>query len=233
MKAVIMQPTYLPWSGYFDLMDQGDIFVILDNVQFSKHSWHQKNRIKTPNGELMLTVPIIRRHPQMINETRINNDQPWQKKHLKSIQASYAKAKYFNRYYNFFREIYSQSTEKLIDFTIPIIMLEKEILGIKREVVKASEIGVEGSKVELIVDICKKVNADEYLSPPGSEEYINEVISKNDVFKKNNIKLEYQKYIPQEYTQLWGEFIPYLSAIDLIFNEGENALPIIRSGRKK
>jgi hypothetical protein len=228
MKAVIMQPTYLPWIGYFDLMDQSDTFVLLDHVQFSKQSWHQKNRIKTPNGELMLTVPIIRNHPQMINETKINNDQPWRKTHLKSIQANYSKAKYYDKYIGFLEDIYLRKIENLTDLTIPIILWAKEKLGIECKIIKSSEINAGGAKVNLVVDICHKIGADEYLSPPGSKEYIDE----NNIFEKENIKLEYQKYEHPEYAQLWGKFMPYISVIDLLFNEGGKSLDIIRSGRK-
>ncbi len=228
MKAVIMQPTYLPWIGYFDLMDQSDIFVLLDHVQFSKHSWHQKNRIKTPNGESMLTVPIIRKHPQMINETKINNSQPWQKKHLKSIQLSYAKAKYYDKYIGFLEDIYSKKIERLADLTIPIILWAKEELGIECKILKSSELNAGGAKVNLVVDICHKIGADEYLSPLGSKEYIDE----NNIFEKENIRLEYHHYVHPKYSQLWGEFKPYMSVIDLLFNEDGEALKIIRSGRK-
>jgi len=229
MKAAIMQPTYLPWMGYFDLMDQSDIFVFLDNVQFEKQSWQQRNEIKTPKGELWLSIPIIRKYPQQIKEVRINNFQPWQSNHLKSIQYNYSKAKYFNKYIKFFQDIYSEKTTKLIDFTIPIIILIKNILGINTEIIKASELDVKGKKVELLFDICHKIGANEYLSPVGSKEYIDE----NNLFEKGNIKLEYHQYNHPVYTQLFGEFISYLSVIDLLFNKGENSLNIIRSGRKK
>lgn len=229
MKAVIMQPTYLPWMGYFDLMDQSDVFVLLDSVQFSKQSWHQRNKIKSNSGELLLTIPIVREFPSLIKDVKINNSHQWRGKHLKSIEQNYGKAEYFNRYIGFLREIYSREHFRLSDFTIPIILWIKDVLGVKCEIVRSSEIGAGGSKVDLIVDICRRLGADGYISPLGSKEYIDE----NNVFKKEKIKLAYHNYIHPEYRQLWGDFIPYLSVIDLIFNEGGNSLEIIRSGRRQ
>lgn len=229
MKMVIMQPTYLPWLGYFDLMDQCDVFVVLDSVQFSKQSWHQKNRIKSSNGELLLTVPVVREFPVLIKDAKINNQQPWRDKHLKSIQQNYAKAEYFKKYFDPLSEIYSEQPEKLVDLTIPMILRVKDILGIKCKIARSSEMDISGSKVKLVVDICRQLGADEYLSPAGSKDYIDE----NNIFEKEKIKLAYHDYIHPEYRQLWGEFIPYLSAIDLIFNEGDNSLEIIRSGRRQ
>ncbi|MDD5145736.1 MAG: WbqC family protein [Candidatus Pacebacteria bacterium] len=228
MKATIMQPTYLPWLGYFDLMDQSDIFIFLDNVQFEKQSWQQRNRIKSPKGELLLTIPVIRKYPQEIREVQINNNLPWQSEHLKAIQYNYSKAKYFNEYLSFFEIFYSEKKEKLIDFTIPIILKIKDFLGINCKIIKSSELDVKGKRVELLIDICKKVGANEYLSPLGSKEYIDE----NNLFEKENIKLEYQQFEHPEYLQLWGKFVPYLSTIDLLFNCGADSIKYIRQGRK-
>lgn len=210
-------------------MDQSDIFVILDHVQFSKHSWHQRNKIKScQDEEMLLTIPIIRKHPQAINETKIDNSQFWQKKHLKSIKQSYQKAKYYDKYIDFFEKLYASKYDKLVDITIPIILWMKDTLEIECEIRKSSELGVNGTKVDLVVDICHKVGADEYLSPDGSKEYI----KANNIFDKENIKLEFHKYGPPNYTQLGSKFIPYLSAIDLLFNHGDESLSIIRSGRR-
>ncbi len=227
MKAVIMQPTYLPWLGYFDLMAQSDIFVFLDNVQISRQSWQQRNKIKSQKGELLLSIPVIRKYPQEIKEVEINNNQPWQSDHLKSIQYNYSKAKYFDKYFDFFQDIYSKKTTKLIDFTIPIILWVKEALEINSKVVRASELDVKGKKVELLIDICHKLGAKEYLSPKGSQEYIDE----NNLFEKENIKLEYHQFNHPEYPQLWGKFIPYLSVIDLLFNCGPESINYIKKGR--
>ncbi|MFH1894714.1 MAG: WbqC family protein [Patescibacteria group bacterium] len=228
MKAVIMQPTYLPWLGYFDLMDQSDIFVFLDNVQFERQSWQQRNKIKSPKGELLLTIPVIRKYPQEIREVQINNNLSWQTEHLKAVQYNYSKAKYFNEYADFFQKFYTEKKVKLIDFTIPIILWLKDVLGIDCNIIKSSELDARGKKVNLLIDICRKIGADEYLSPIGSKEYIDE----NNLFEEEDIKLEYQQFEHPTYPQLWGEFIPHLSVIDLLFNCGSDSIKYIREKGK-
>lgn len=234
MKAAIMQPTYLSWAGYFDLMDQSDVFIFLDNVQFSRQSWHQRNKIKTPGGEVFLTIPIVRKHPQLLNEVEIDNTKNWQRKHLRSICCNYAKAKYFQQYIKFFENIYSRRASKLIDFNMPIALWLKQTLGIETRVLRASQLKAKGSNVELIVAICKELGVNEYLSPEGGHGYINQYIKEkgNNIFAKENITLKYHYYHSPKYTQLWNGYIPYLSVIDLLFNEGEKSLSIIKSGRE-
>ena len=229
MKAVIMQPTYLPWVGLFDLIDQSDVFVFLDNVQFEKQSWQQRNKIKTPQGWIWLTVPVLQSLGQKINEVKINNNSNWKEKHLKSIQYNYDKAPYFKKYFKFFEETYNTNWECLADLNIHIIKWTSDQLNIKNKFVNSSSMNIKGRKTELLVDICKKLNADAYLSPLGSVMYIEE----NNLFERDGIKLEYQHFEHPIYKQLWGDFMPYMSVIDLLFNEGPKSRTIIRSGRKK
>jgi len=231
MKAVIMQPSYLSWLGFFDLMDQSDIFVFLDHIQYTKRSWQQRNKIKTPQGELWLTIPIKSKgkYEQKISETLINDSNNWKDKHLQSIKMNYAKSKFFDKYFNEIEKVYKKNTEKLTDITIPLILIIKDILGIKSKIIFSSNLNPQGNKSKLLYDICKKISADEYLSPIGSKNYIDE----DDQFTPNNIKLKYQNFEHPIYNQLWGNFISHLSIIDLIFNEGEKSLDIIRSGRKE
>lgn len=229
MKVVIMQPTYLPWMGYFDLVDQSDIFVFLDHVQFVRRSWQQRNKIKTPKKWIWLTVPIIRDSAKRIFEVRINNSQNWYKEHCESIRKSYARASYFKKYFKFFEETYNADWEYLVDLNIHVIKGVTKQLNIKKDFIKSSDMGIEGKKTDLLVNICKKLNADIYLSPLGSARYIEE----NNLFKREGIKLEYQHFEHPIYKQLWGDFIPHMSVIDLLFNEGDKSLDIIRSGRRK
>lgn len=229
MKCVIMQPTYLPWIGYFDLIDQSDSFVFFDNVQFSKQSWQQRNKIKTSNGELWLTIPILQNQKQKINEVKIDNKSNWKAKHEKSIKFNYCKAPYFDRYLKFIEETYNEDWEYLIDLNIHIIKFITKKINIKKEFIMSSELNLKGNKTDLLINICKKLDVDTYLSPLGSKEYIEE----KNLFKKEGIKLEYQHFEHQKYHQLFRDFIPYMSMIDLLFNEGEQSLEIIRSGRRK
>lgn len=227
--AVIMQPTYLPWLGYFDLMDQSDTFILLDSVQYDKRSWQQRNRIKSPNGELMLTIPVFSKgkREQTISEVMIDQTQNVQEKHLKTIQCYYAKAKHYAKEFDEFSKIMQIKRTYLSEFTIELINWFKEKLGIKTELLRSSALNVPGRKVELLINICKSVGADTYLSTVGSKVYLDG----DNSFEDNGIKLCYHQYKHPTYTQQYGEFIPYLSALDLLLNEGDKSMSILRSGR--
>jgi hypothetical protein len=173
MKIAVMQPTYNPWLGYFDLMDKVDIFVYLDNVQLVKRSWQVRNRIKTKNGELFLTIPIKKtksRNETLIKEALINDEKRWRKKHLESIKTNYKKAKFYKEVFPFVESLVVNDFKFLCNFNINFIEKVKEIIGIKTKTVKSSELDVSGKKDELLVKICKKLNADTYISPQGSTE---------------------------------------------------------------
>jgi len=222
-----MQPTYLPWLGYFDLIDKADIFVFLDSVQFDKRSWQQRNRIKTSNGELMLTVPVLSksRFEQKICDVMIDNSQKFEKKHFNSIRTNYHKSTYFDIYAKELSEIYRSKHNRLADLNILLIKWLSKKMGITSNFKLSSQLNVHGFKVDALIDICKKVNGDHYLSPSGSIDYINN----SNIFPKSAIKLSYQTYQHPIYSQLYGEFIPFMSAVDLLFNEGEKSLEIIVS----
>ena len=229
--AVIMQPTYLPWLGYFDLMDQADVFVLLDSVQFDKRSWQQRNRIKSPRGELMLTVPVTTkgRFDQRIYDVKVDPASQFVKDHIAAIKFNYAKAKYFQEYIGPVGDMLSKKREYLCEITVDIISWTKKTLDINTELIRSSSLNVKGSKAELLVEICKAVGADRYLSPLKSRDYIGD----GGLFADNNIELFYHQYAHPHYRQLFGAFVPYLSTLDLLFNEGEQGLSIIRSGREK
>ncbi len=227
--AVIMQPTYLPWLGYFDLIDQADVFVFLDSVQFDKRSWQQRNRIKSPQGELLLTVPVLSkgRYDQKICDVELDLTQNFQETHLKAIKYNYSKAVNFKKYIDSFEEVFLRERRLLADLNIDLIMWLKDILGIKAEVLRSSSLSVNGKKAELLVDICKAVGAGRYLSPLGAKDYIDGT----DVFPKNGIDLAYHNFIHPVYRQLYGAFFSHLTVIDLLFNEGAQSLSIVQSGR--
>lgn len=225
-----MQPTYLPWVGYFDLMDQSDVFVFLDSVQFDKRSWQQRNRIKCPKGEQILTVPVLSKGQfyQKINEVCVDPSSDFREGHIKAVQLNYAKSKYFQQYFDGFAGILRKKHTLLADLNIDLITWFKDILGIQAQLLRSSGLKAEGKKTELLVDICKVVQADHYLSPAGSKVYISE----NNLFEEHGIRLSYQNYQPIVYRQIYGDFVPYLCALDLLFNEGEQSLSIVRSGRR-
>ena len=230
MIAVIMQPTYLPWIGYFDLMDSADVFVFFDTVQFEKQSWQQRNRIRTGETESKwLTVPVIQGLKQKICDVRIEASNPWRRKHWGTIYQHYKRTPYWGLYSEELSELYARPWDSLFDLNLALTMFLGGQFGIKTKTVRASQIPVSGDKVGILANICHYVKADVYLSPVGSAGYIEE----NNIFASEGISLLYQKYTHPVYAQLYDEFMSHMSAIDLLFNEGPASLEIIRSGRGK
>lgn len=225
-----MQPTYLPWIGYFDLMEQGDVFVFLDSVQLNRRSWQQRNRVKGPSGEQMLTVPVLSKglRDQKISETRIDPASDFARKHLAAVRANYARAPYFSAVFPGLESALTAGYEALADLNIALIVWLAERLGIRRKMLRSSALEAAGAKTDLLVSVCGAVKADRYLSARSSMEYI-----EPERFSERGIGLAYHAYEHPVYPQLHGEFLPYLSALDLLFNaDGPRALEIMRSGRR-
>ena len=216
----IMQPTYLPWLGYFDLIRQSDVFVLYNTVQFYKRSWQQRNRIRNKAGELMLTVPVKSKgeFDQKIAEVQLDNPKAALNKHLKTIQQSYAKARNFNRFFPELAALYQQDFLLLQELNATLIRFGMKALNLKAELVFSSELNTSGSKVNGLLNICKKLGATEYLSPQGSKAYIEE----NNLFPEAGIALRYHQFVHPVYPQLNSpDFICHLSFIDYLFNSPE------------
>ncbi|CUH95078.1 hypothetical protein P22_1147 [Propionispora sp. 2/2-37] len=209
------QPNYLPWLGYFHKMMSCDLFVILDDVLLSRREVTKKNKIKGPEGERILSVQVERKK-SLIKDAALQNDFPWYSNHWGSLQTCYARSPYWQKYKSLFLPIYEAPGRLLIDFNLRLIHVIREILEIDTPMIRASGIaGVEGHKGELIVSLCKQCKADIYLSGNGARVYNDEA-----AFENNNIRLVYQDFKHPVYPQVWGDFIPNLSAVDLIFNCG-------------
>jgi hypothetical protein len=215
IKVAIHQPNYLPWIGFFQKMASADVFVILDNVQFSRDSYTQRTKIRTKDGWLWMTIPIEKKfYFKSIKDIPLPQDTNWQKKHWMSIVSNYSKSKYYNEYKDFFEKLYSNNLKNLQAFNEKGILYLKDVFDIDVELFKASEFELGNLKnTELIIEIVKKVGGDCYLSGMGGEKYMDE-----SKFRENDIRLEYFKFEPFEYEQRWDGFEPYLSAIDLLFN---------------
>ena len=234
--AAIMQPTFFPWLGYFDIIDKVDYFVSYNDVQLSRRSWQVRNRIKTANGEFYLSIPIQKtknRDELLICEAEISYDQNWQSKHLKTIESSYHKAKYFDSVFMFISELYAKKHSLLHSFNEDFIVTVLQRIGITTPFIRSAELeGISGTKDMRLASICKKLSCYEYLSPQGSSTYI-ESHSPGGELTKQGISLYYQSYKHPQYHQLYGPFIPYMGVVDLLFNEGfEHSLGVIRSGRQ-
>jgi hypothetical protein len=232
VKVAISQPTYLPWAGYFDLIDQVDCFVFLDTVQFEKRSWQQRNRIKTPEGLLFLTVPVIvkGRFEQRIKDVEIESAF-FVRKHLRSIESNYRRAPHFTQYIEEFAAILEACSAgtRLADVNIRLVQWLCKAMGIQTPLRRSSEIEAEGGRGERLLKICRELNANAYLSALGSA---GDLLDDLDKFGAHGIEVSFQNYCHPQYSQLFAPFQPYASAIDLLFNEGERALMILRGGRK-
>lgn len=232
MKIAIAQPTYLPWLGYFDLLDQVDRFVLLDTVQFEKQSWQQRNRIKTPTGLQWLTVPVLFRGRlgQRITEVEIREPDFW-RDHLRAIELNYRRAQFFALYFNDLSEriqfyAHDRSLSKL---TIGILPWLAELIGVKTSMICSSDMAVHGKRTELLAAICSSLGATEYLSPLGSADYL---LNELSVLSDRGVGVTFHHYEHPRYSQLFPPFQPYACALDLLFNEGPNSLAVIRSGRR-
>ncbi len=227
MRIAVMQPTYLPWLGYFELIDNCDLFVFLDDVQFVRKSWHQRNKIKNREDELLLTVPVLSKgkHGQLIKDTLINNELPWRKKHLGSIRHCYQKAPFYNDYIGNLEEIYGKDYTYLPQLSIRLIELIKEGLGLKTKTILSSQLPAKGARTEKVINICKACNADVLYDAKGAKDILD-----LEEFRKNNIEIIFQNYKHPVYNQQHGDFISHLSTLDLLFNMGVNSLAVIRSG---
>ncbi len=214
-KITIHQPEFLPWLGFFDKISQADLFVILDNVQFEKNYFQNRNKIRISNGWAYISAPIDKKTiTKNIYDVKIAKLNKWKIKAEKTIIQNYQKANYFNEYSDTFFNILHEDYEYLIDFNLAMIEFLFETVGIKTPMIKASEISDENlHSTDLIVDICKNTNADIYLSGPSGRDYL-------ELNKFENIKVDFHNFSHPEYKQQFTEFIPYMSSIDLLFNYG-------------
>jgi hypothetical protein len=222
--VAVHQPQYLPWLGYFDKMRIADVFCYLDNVQYKKNEWQNRNRIKTAHSRQWLTVPVRYRFGQKINEVEINNNQKWHKKHLQAIITNYSKAPYFKDYITQFEDCFSRNWELLSDLNVFLIELLRELLDLHHKpTVLASSLTLRDEPTDRLIDICKAMGADAYLSGQDGGKYMN-----LDRFKENGISLVIQEFEHPVYPQLFNQFESHMSVVDLLFNCGPESMEIIR-----
>lgn len=221
--VTIHQPGYLPWAGFFDKMARSDVFVFLDDVQFEKNYFDNRNKIKTAKGWAWVTVPVKHSFGQKLNEVAIDNTFRWKEKHYKSLETNYIKAPYFSEHKPFFDEIYNKKDwRKLIDLNLFIIKYIAVKLGLKTKLVNSSELRAKGAKGGRLLDICQKLKADVYLSGRFGRDYLDE-----KKFEDGGVKVIYQDFKHPSYPQLFGEFASELSIIDLLLNCGPESLRVI------
>lgn len=221
------QPVYLPWLGLFHKIALSDAFCYFDDVQYLKKDWNNRNKIKTQNGALWLTVPVLSKgyREKKIKEIEIDNSVAWQRKHWRSIYLNYKKAPYFNEYSDFFEDVYKREWPYLADLNEYMLKWFLKELGIKVKYYKASELNFKGYKSDLVLDMCKKLGANLYIFGALGKDYV-----KEENFTKEGIKLYFQDYQHPIYPQLYEGFLPYMSIIDLLFNCGKKSLEILMQG---
>ncbi len=228
MIVSVHQPHYLPWLGYFDKIDTADVFVVLDTVQFEKNGWQNRNKIKTAQGWMWMTVPVKHDFGTSIAQTGINTTVRWRKKHRQALLTNYSKSLYFDRYMDYFETVYGTEYDRLCPLNTDMLGWFAGVLGIETGIVAASDMnGLPDEPNERLAEIVKRLGGDVYLAGAGCGDYFDE-----RPFRDNGIRVVFQDYEPVEYPQLYGEFIPRLAVVDALFNCGDGTLDIIRNGRR-
>lgn len=220
--ASIRQPGYLPYMGFFKKIQTSDIFVYLDDVQYVRGDWDNRNKIRTFDGSMWLTIPIINKFGQKLNEVKIDNNQDWYNKHRKALKINYQKSKYFYNYWGSIDAILSKKWELLIDLNLTLIEYFKAKLDIKTKTILSSELKIDSKGSEKLLQICKKVGAKTYLSGEIGRNYLNEKI-----FQNEGIVVLYEKFRHPTYKQIYKNFMPNMAIVDLLFNEGDYSKEII------
>ena len=223
-NIMIRQPGYMPNLGLFKKIQSCDIFVFLDDVQFSKDSFDNRNKIKTSSDFDWITVPLKRPvFGKKLNQISISNDVDWTKEHSDLLYENYKSAPYFSSYWYEIKKILDKKFILLVQLNLHLIDYFLKILKISTETIKSSELEISKTKTERLVEICSLLDASCYISGKGGRNYVDETL-----FQKSNIKLAYENFIHPKYSQLHGKFIENLSIIDLILNEGSNSSKILR-----
>jgi WbqC-like protein family len=224
LKLAIIQPSYIPWRGYFHQIEKADVFLFYDDVQYDKHGWRNRNRIKTANGTIWLTIPVAARG-NVVENTPINEircaSKHWGRKHWATLQQSYGKAPHFERYAPLLEEFYArQDEDRLAELTIDLTRRLARELGIERtRLVRSSELpGIEGAATERLISIMRALGAEHFISGPSARDYLDEA-----KLAAAKVTLEYMRYEYPEYEQLHPPYDPFVSILDLLFMQGPGA----------
>jgi len=221
--CVILQPSYIPWRGYFHQIQKAELFIFYDDVQYDKRGWRNRNRIKTPSGVKWLTIPVHSRGAQTehipINQIRICWDTSWNQEHWRTIEYAYHKTPFYEAYAPEISRLYNIQYELLADFTVELTQVLARMLGIiQTRFLRSSSLPVEGQKTDRLLNILKQVGATHYISGPSARDYVEE-----DKFSAAGIGLEYMDYNYPEYPQLYPPYDPQVSILDLLFMTGPDA----------
>ncbi len=222
MKCAVIQPSYIPWRGYFHQIQKADVFVFYDDVQYDKHGWRNRNRVKTANGSTWLTIPVVSKG-NVVNKTRIADieiawDTHWNVKHWATIKQSYGKAPHFARYGELLERFLNSHPNRLSEFTIELTISLARELGIAAEFRRSSELALDGERMDRLMALLTAVGATHYISGPSARAYMDEAR-----LNSAGIELEYMVYDYPEYEQLHPPYDPQVSILDLLFMKGPEA----------
>ncbi|HJW97178.1 MAG TPA: WbqC family protein [archaeon] len=225
MIATIHQVNYLPWLGFFSKIKSSDAFVMFDVADYSKNGLMNRNKIRTADGWMYLTVPIEKKfHRRPFNEVLLPPNEKWREEHWKAMLFNYKKADYFGSYGDFFEKLYKKKHKTLMELNEEIILYIFKQLGINVKIFKTTELGTDKrlKKTDILLDILKSISADTYLSGAGGKTYI-----EPEKFREAGIGLRFQEYEHPEYRQRFDGFVPFMAVIDVLFNMGEKTKDLI------
>lgn len=211
----IHQPNYLPWLGYFYKISQCDIFVFLDDVQFSNQGMHNYTYLKTANGPYRLKYPVNQKFGDTIKQVSAKDELDWKKKHTDAIALHYKKTPYFQEVFEDYKNILNQDYKDIVDLNTAFILFYSKKMGITTQFVRSSELNMESHRTEKIIDICKALDGSVYYSGTGAKAY-----QTNEEYESQGIELRYSVFSPVAYPQLWNEFQSNVSALDYFMNCG-------------
>jgi len=222
MIVSIHQPNYIPYPGFFNKIKESDLFIIYDTAQYVKGRWDNRNRIRNKVDSLFLTIPLQDKYSFKLpfNKVKLPENNTWKKKHLKSIKISHAKSNFFNKYIDDLDEIYNKEFDDLSHFNKELITYFMNCLDIKTEIKLSSEINSNHNKksTEALIEFLTFVNSKHYLSGPSGPNYLD-----MNRFESAGINVEIQKYKLKQYPQVYNDYIPNLSTMDLLFNMGPDS----------
>jgi len=224
----VHQPQYLPWLGYFDKMRIADAFCYLDNVQYKKNEWQNRNRIKTARKWQWVTVPVHYRFPEKLNDVKINNTEKWRKKHLQALITNYSRAPFYRDFFPIFDEALNRDWDSLAELNIHLTEQIRIALNLHcKPAVRASELSLREDPTERIIDICLELGGDSYLSGRDGAKYM-----QLERFAQSGIEVVFQDFNHPAYPQQFGDFQSDLSIVDLLFNCGPESMEIIQAANK-
>jgi hypothetical protein len=213
MIVTIHQPDFLPWLGFFDRWAKSDLYIVLDDVQFLRRGWHNRDKIKTKDGVKWLTVPVVKKGlgDQIIRDVRIDYGGNWHQKHLGTIAASYKKAPHFDDCYETLCQIFSKKQFFLFDLNMDLLRFVRDELGITSPLAFASDYKIDSTGSQRLLDLVKGVSGSAYLTGDGSKAYLDEAL-----FSREKIQVVWQEFEHPVYNQLHGRFVPMLSVLDFL-----------------